>query len=179
MSKTTTKTSRDTDPAAPLADTVFSTLKRRILRCELTPGQALTELGIAEELEVSRTPIREALRRLEHEQLVQIIPRKGANVTGLAEHDIREVYLIRQALEGICGRRSPNQPRPRQRSTDGFPNPSSTPSRTSRATFAGRRAGTQRPAGKTTVGRGKSPDSFCAGHHSRCPRCDHAAPDSA
>jgi len=63
-------------------------------------------VALAKELKVSRTPIREALRRLEHEQLLRIIPHKGAIVTGLAEADIVEAYLIRQALEGICARRA-------------------------------------------------------------------------
>ena len=96
----------ETKPAGVRADAVFATLKQRILGFELRPGESLTELGIAEEMQVSRTPIREALRRLEHEQLVRIIPRKGAIVTGISEEDIREVYLIRQALEGICTRRA-------------------------------------------------------------------------
>jgi DNA-binding GntR family transcriptional regulator len=97
---------KETTPGGIRADAVFDALKQRILGFELQPGESLTELGIAEEMQVSRTPIREALRRLEHEQLVQIIPRKGAIVTGISEEDIREVYLIRQALEGICTRRT-------------------------------------------------------------------------
>jgi DNA-binding GntR family transcriptional regulator len=98
---------RGADQARGLrADAVFTALKSRILGFKYAPGDALTELGIAEEMQVSRTPIREALRRLEHEELVQIIPRKGAIVTGISEEDIREVYLIRQALEGICARRA-------------------------------------------------------------------------
>jgi DNA-binding GntR family transcriptional regulator len=98
---------RLSNPAATSsADRVFSILKSRILSLEYSPGQPLTELGVAEDLNVSRTPIREALRRLEHEHLVQIIPRKGAVVTGVSEEDIVEVYLIRQALEGISTNRA-------------------------------------------------------------------------
>lgn len=88
------------------SDAVFSALKSKILGFEYAPGEALTELAIAAEMNVSRTPIREALRRLEHEQLVQIIPHKGAIVTRISEEGIREVYLIRQALEGICAWRA-------------------------------------------------------------------------
>ena len=97
---------KQSSPGGVRADAVFAALKRRILSFELQPGESLTELGIAEEMQVSRTPIREALRRLEHEQLVQIIPRKGAIVTGISAEDMREVYLIRQDLEGICTRRA-------------------------------------------------------------------------
>ena len=93
-------------PGTLRSDAVFGLLKGRILRCEYTPGTPLAEVALANELKVSRTPIREALRRLEHEQLVRIIPHKGAIVTGLAEADIVEAYLIRQALEGICARRA-------------------------------------------------------------------------
>lgn len=94
------------DSAQSISDKVFATLKSRILSAEYAPGQPLTELGLAEELQVSRTPIREALRRLEHQHLVQILPRKGAIVTGISEEDINEAYLIRQALEGISARRA-------------------------------------------------------------------------
>ncbi|QDV62448.1 GntR family transcriptional regulator [Crateriforma conspicua] len=92
---------------APTAsDRVFAVLKSRILSAEYSPGQPLTELGVADDLKVSRTPIREALRRLEHEHLVQILPRKGAIVVGISAEDINEAYLIRQALEGISARRA-------------------------------------------------------------------------
>jgi len=88
------------------SEAVFSALKSKILGFEYVPGDSLTEIGIAKELNISRTPIREALRRLEHEQLVQIIPHKGAIVTGISEEDIREVYVIRQGLEGISASRA-------------------------------------------------------------------------
>ncbi|MFZ5833533.1 MAG: GntR family transcriptional regulator [Planctomycetota bacterium] len=85
---------------------VFSLLRDRILGLEYSPGYPLTELALADELKVSRTPIREALRRLEHEELVKIIPNKGAIVVGISESDVCEAYLMRQALEGICARRT-------------------------------------------------------------------------
>ena len=85
---------------------VFTLLRDRILGFEYAPGCPLTELALAEELKVSRTPIREALRRLEHEELVKIIPNKGAIVVGISESDVCEAYLMRQALEGICARRT-------------------------------------------------------------------------
>lgn len=88
------------------ADDVFVKLKERILHNKYAPGEALTELGICAEMNVSRTPVREVFRRLESQGLVQIIPHKGAIVVGLTEETIREVYIIRQALEGICANRT-------------------------------------------------------------------------
>ena len=62
----------------PLRDVVFNTLRRAILRGELKPGERLMEIQLANKLGVSRTPIREAIRKLELEGLVLMIPRKGA-----------------------------------------------------------------------------------------------------
>ena len=64
----------------PLRDVVFNTLRQAILKGELAPGERLMEIQLAEKLGVSRTPIREAIRKLELEGLVLMIPRKGAEV---------------------------------------------------------------------------------------------------
>ena len=64
----------------PLRDVVFNTLRKAILRGELKPGERLMEIQLANKLGVSRTPIREAIRKLELEGLVLMIPRKGAEV---------------------------------------------------------------------------------------------------
>ena len=64
----------------PLRDVVFNTLRQSILRGELKPGERLMEIQLANQLGVSRTPIREAIRMLELEGLVIMIPRKGAQV---------------------------------------------------------------------------------------------------
>ena len=64
----------------PLRDVVFNTLRDAILKGELEPGERLMEIQLAERLGVSRTPIREAIRKLELEGLVLMIPRKGAEV---------------------------------------------------------------------------------------------------
>ena len=64
----------------PLRDVVFNTLRQAILRGELKPGERLMEIQLANKLGVSRTPIREAIRKLELEGLVLMIPRKGAEV---------------------------------------------------------------------------------------------------
>ena len=63
----------------PLRDVVFNTLRRAILRGELKPGERLMEIQLANKLGVSRTPIREAIRKLELEGLVLMIPRKGGS----------------------------------------------------------------------------------------------------
>ena len=62
------------------------------------------EVALAERLGVSRTPIREAMRKLELEGLVQIIPNRGAFVTGISAKDVRDIYMIRSRLEGLCAR---------------------------------------------------------------------------
>ena len=64
----------------PLRDVVFNTLRQAILKGELEPGERLMEIHLANRLGVSRTPIREAIRKLELEGLVTMIPRRGAEV---------------------------------------------------------------------------------------------------
>lgn len=86
----------------PLRDLVFEALKEAILSQKLRPGERLLENELADELGVSRTPIREAIRRLEQEGLVVMLPRKGAYVAGISLKDIHEVYEIRAALEALA-----------------------------------------------------------------------------
>ena len=88
----------------PLRDVVFNTLRQAILKGELAPGERLMEIQLAEKLGVSRTPIREAIRKLELEGLVKIIPNKGAYVTGITPKDVQDIYMIRSILEGMCAR---------------------------------------------------------------------------
>ena len=75
----------------PLRDVVFNTLRQAILKGELAPGERLMEIQLAEKLGVSRTPIREAIRKLELEGLVLMIPRKGAEVARISEKSLRDV----------------------------------------------------------------------------------------
>ena len=75
----------------PLRDVVFNTLRQAILRGELKPGERLMEIQLANKLGVSRTPIREAIRKLELEGLVLMIPRKGAEVAEITEKNMRDV----------------------------------------------------------------------------------------
>lgn len=83
---------------------VFSQLENDILNGKYQPGDSLIETRLSEELGVSRTPIREALRQLELEGLVQSIPNKGAIVKGISAQDIEDIYTIRRMIEGLAAR---------------------------------------------------------------------------
>lgn len=85
----------------PLRDVVFNTLRQAILTGEFAPGERLMEIALAERLGVSRTPVREAIRKLELEGLVVMIPRKGAEVARITERDLRNVLEVRCALEEL------------------------------------------------------------------------------
>lgn len=86
----------------PLRDVVFNTLRQAILRGELKPGERLMEIQLANKLGVSRTPIREAIRKLELEGLVLTVPRKGAEVAEITEKSLRDVLEVRRALEELA-----------------------------------------------------------------------------
>ena len=86
----------------PLRDVVFNTLRQAILKGELIPGERLMEIQLAERLGVSRTPIREAIRKLELEGLVLMIPRKGAEVAKISEKNLRDVLEVRRSLEELA-----------------------------------------------------------------------------
>ena len=88
----------------PLRDVVFNTLRQAIITGEFAPGERLMEIALANRLGVSRTPVREAIRKLELEGLVKIIPNKGAYVTGITPKDVQDIYMIRSILEGMCAR---------------------------------------------------------------------------
>jgi DNA-binding GntR family transcriptional regulator len=85
----------------PLRDVVFDNLRESILTGKLKPGQRLMEIQLAEGLGVSRTPIREAIRKLELEDLVVMLPRKGAYVSNMSLKDITNVLQVRAKLEGL------------------------------------------------------------------------------
>lgn len=83
---------------------VFDKIRSDILKGRYQRGDELVECTIGKELGVSRTPVREAIRQLELEGLVQLVPNKGAFVTGISAEDVRDIYLIRARLEGLCAR---------------------------------------------------------------------------
>lgn len=90
------------DSYKPLRELVFEALREAIINGQLEPGERLMEIQLADELGVSRTPIREAIRKLELEGLVLMVPRKGAYVASLSMKDVAEVFEIRGALEGLA-----------------------------------------------------------------------------
>ena len=81
---------------------VFHRIREDILSGKYKENDELKEMTIGEELGVSRTPVREAFRQLELEGLIQIIPNKGAYVTGITKKDVKDIYMIRSLLEGLC-----------------------------------------------------------------------------
>lgn len=86
----------------PLRDLVLEALREAIMNGSLQPRERLMEIQLAEELGVSRTPVREALRKLELEGFIVMVPRKGAYVSDLSMKDIADVFEIRAALEGLA-----------------------------------------------------------------------------
>lgn len=83
---------------------VFQEIREDILKGKYKENEELREATLGKELGVSRTPVREALRQLELEGLVHIIPNKGAYVTGITEKDVHDIYMTRSLLEGLCAR---------------------------------------------------------------------------
>ena len=86
----------------PLRDVVFNTLREAILCGKLSPGERLMEIKLAELLGVSRTPVREAIRKLELEGLVVMTPRKGAQVAKITKEDLVDVLEVRKVLESLA-----------------------------------------------------------------------------
>jgi DNA-binding GntR family transcriptional regulator len=90
------------DDYLPLRDVVFNTLRQGILKGDLKPGERLMEIHLANRLGVSRTPIREAIRMLELEGLVTMVPRKGAEVARISKQDLRDVLEVRRSLDSLA-----------------------------------------------------------------------------
>ncbi len=92
------------DSYQPLREVVCETLRDAIKNGILKPGERLMEIQVAEELGVSRTPVREAIRKLELEGYVIMMPRRGTYVANLSIRDVNEVFEIRTMLESLaCG----------------------------------------------------------------------------
>ncbi len=88
----------------PLREKIYKLIKKAILKRELKPGERITEIDLANRFGISRTPIREAFRRLESEGFLTIFPRKGATVTEINEKNVIEFYQIKGALEALAGK---------------------------------------------------------------------------
>lgn len=85
-----------------LRSKVFTQIENDIISGKYKPGESLTEARLCEEMNVSRTPIREALRQLELEGMVQSIPNKGVVVIGIEWQDIEDIYKIKIRIEGLA-----------------------------------------------------------------------------
>ncbi|UWG97722.1 GntR family transcriptional regulator [Dehalobacter sp. DCM] len=90
------------DSYKPLREIVLEALREAIVGGVLEPGERLMEIQLAEEMGVSRTPVREAIRKLELEGFVVMVPRRGAYVAGVSHKDVKDVFEIREALEGLA-----------------------------------------------------------------------------
>ncbi len=90
------------------------TIENDILNGRYKPGESLNESKVASELNVSRTPVREAIRQLELEGLIAYIPNKGAIVKGMSSEDIRDIYDIRIKIEGLAAKRAASNITPAQ-----------------------------------------------------------------
>ena len=86
----------------PLREIVYEELKLLILTGKISPGMRLMEEELAEDMGVSRTPIREAIRKLEKEGLITIEPRRGAYVSQISTNDMVEILEVRQNMEGLA-----------------------------------------------------------------------------
>src|ERR1700754_3432781 len=85
-----------------LSQNVYHALKRDILECKLLPNSDLREQLLAQRFVVSKSPVREALLRLEQERLVTVAPRQGYRVAPLSLEDAREMFELRKVLEAAC-----------------------------------------------------------------------------
>ncbi|WP_407519933.1 GntR family transcriptional regulator [Methylobacterium oryzisoli] len=95
---------------APLADAVYLRIKRAVIRGDLPPGSQITEQQIAAELEVSRTPVHEAVVRLENEGWLRLQPKRGLVIAALTAPEMRDVYEVLMGLEGMAVERLAARP---------------------------------------------------------------------
>jgi DNA-binding GntR family transcriptional regulator len=87
-----------------LAGVAFETVRSQILRRELAPGIKINQASLADQLGISLVPLREALRKLEAEGLVQIVPHRGVFVCPISRDELEDLYTIRMLLEGMATR---------------------------------------------------------------------------
>jgi len=88
----------------PLGEKIFLKIQNDIINGKYKPGEYIAETKLSNELGVSRTPIREALKQLEREGLVKSVPGKGVRVEGISNKDIEDIYTIRMLIEGLAAR---------------------------------------------------------------------------
>jgi DNA-binding GntR family transcriptional regulator len=102
------------DSYQPLRDVIFETLRKAIVSGDIKPGERLMEVSLSEQMGVSRTPVREAIRRLEAEGLVTMIPRKGTHVSELSVKDTMDVLEVRGVLDRLATGLATNRMQPAQ-----------------------------------------------------------------
>lgn len=90
------------DKKTSMSEDVYLILREQIIKNKIKPGSQLVEMDISDSLNVSRTPVREALRQLEQEGLVESFPRRGCFVTEISIEDAIELYEVREYLEGLA-----------------------------------------------------------------------------
>ncbi len=86
----------------PLRDLVYDELKMKIMMGVISPGTRMMEVELAEEMGLSRTPVREAIRKLEKEGMISIEPRRGAYASSLSNQDMVDILEVRQTMEGLA-----------------------------------------------------------------------------
>ena len=89
-----------------LGGQIFNRIRNDILSGNYAPGEELKEATLGKQLGVSRTPVREALRQLDLEGLVEIAPNRGAKVIGISRKDVEDIYHMRARLEGLAARKA-------------------------------------------------------------------------
>ena len=97
------------DPPVPSSERVYQALKHRILAGMLEPGMRLVELQLASEFSVSRTPVREALKRLTAEGLLRVDPVRGIVVSDVDARELEEIFVVREVLDGLAARLAANR----------------------------------------------------------------------
>jgi len=96
------------------ADKAYKQIKEKIVTIEMKPGAVIREVELMADLKLGRTPIREALKRLQSENLVIATPRRGMFVSDVAITDLTQIYEIRVELEALCARLAAERINPKQ-----------------------------------------------------------------
>jgi DNA-binding GntR family transcriptional regulator len=104
----------DSHSHRPLREIVYEELKMQILTGKITPGTRMMEVELAESMGVSRTPVREAIKKLEQEGLVTVEPRKGAYASQISVKDMVDILEVRQDMEGLAAHMAAYRMTPKQ-----------------------------------------------------------------
>jgi DNA-binding GntR family transcriptional regulator len=96
------------------AEKAYNKIKEKIIRLDMPPGSVITETRLMDDLDLGRTPIREALKRLQSDNLVIFTPRRGMFVADIAITDLMQIYEVRVALEPLCARLAAQRITPEQ-----------------------------------------------------------------